>query len=108
MDGFTPILRVNIGIQNPSNQQFVVRSIVGQLQANGENIGNVSTFQATVINPNSEAILPVYVRLNPIGIVTDIIALIQGGGGISQTIRLKGTANVNNTLAPIDVTYKIL
>lgn len=108
MDGVYPILRLNIGIQNPSNEQFVVRSLVGQLLCNGDNIGNVSTFQTVVVNPNSEAVLPVFVRLNPISIVSDIITLISGGGGLSQTIRLKATVNVNNMAAPVDITYKIL
>lgn len=107
-DGMTPILRLNIAIQNPSNQQFVVRSMVGTVLANDTPIGNISSFQTVVINPNSQQILPVYIRLKVLSIVTDIITLIQNGSGISQTITVTGNVNANNIVAPVNLSYKII
>jgi len=107
-EGIIPVLRLNIAFQNPSNQQFIVRSLTGNVMANDTVIGNVSSFQTIYINPNAQAILPVYIRLSPLGIVSDLLRLIQTGAGISQTIRVKGYVNANSIVAPIDLSYKII
>lgn len=107
-DGMTPVVKVNLVIQNPSNEQFVVRSLVATLFANGEAVGNVSAFTTITVNPNSQQILPVYVRLNTLSIVSDIVTLFQNNSGIQMTLNLKGVVNANSIVAPIDVSYKIL
>lgn len=107
-EGITPVLRLNVVLQNPSNEQFVVRSLTGQVFANDELIGNISSFVTVYVNPNSAVVLPVYVRLNVISIVSDLITLIQGGGGFSQTIKVTGTANANSIMTPINLSYKII
>lgn len=107
-EGITPILRLNVAVQNPTNEQFVVRSLTGQVFANDEVIGNLSSFVTVYVNPNTQVILPVYVRLNVISIVSDLITLIQNGGGMSQTIKVTGNVNANSIVSPINLTYKIL
>lgn len=107
-DNLTPVLRLNIVVQNPSNEQFIVRSLTGQVYANDNPIGNVSSFVTVYVNPNSQVVLPVYVRLNVVSIVSDLLTLIQGGGGMSQTIKIKGNVNANSLVSPIDLSYKIL
>jgi len=100
-DGITPVLRLNIAIQNPSNESFVIRSLVANVTANETIIGNISSFTTVAINPNAETILPVFVRLKTIAIVSDILTLIQNGSGISQTIKIDGAANANNMVIPV-------
>jgi len=107
-DNFTPVLRLNIVVQNPSNEQFIVRSLTGQVFANDQPIGNVSSFVTSYVNPNTQIVIPVYVRLNLVSIVSDLVTLIQGGGGMSQTIKIKGVVNANSIVSNIDLTYKIL
>lgn len=105
--GLAPILKIDIGIQNPSNTGFEVRDFVGNLVANGNNIGTMSAFTPLTVAPASQVIYPVYIRLNAIGIVEDIIQLIQSQSGISQTIALTGYVNASGIVAPINLTYKI-
>ena len=106
-DGLSPILKLDIGIQNPSNSSFQVRDFVGNLTANGNNIGTMSSFIPLEVPPASQVVYPVYVRMNPIGIVEDIINLLQSKSGISQTINLSGFVNASGVVAPISLTYKI-
>jgi LEA14-like dessication related protein len=106
-DGLTPIMKINIGIQNPSNQNFTVRDFIGNLTANGQNIGTMSAFTPLEIPAASQAFYPVLIRMNAIGIVEDIISLIQSQTGISQTVVLDGYVNANGIVAPVHLSYKI-
>jgi LEA14-like dessication related protein len=106
-DGFTPILRLNIGIQNPSNASFVIKDFVGNLVANGNNIGTMSSFVPLDVPAASQVVYPIYVRLNLIGIVSDIVNLIQNKSGIAQDIELTGFVNASGVVAPIDLKYKL-
>lgn len=106
--GLTPVIRVNIAIQNPSNEQFVIKSLVANLKAGEKLIGNVSSFDTIVINPNAQIIYPVFIRLGLVAIVQDIITLIQNRSGPSQTLELSGHINANGIVSPLELSYKIL
>jgi LEA14-like dessication related protein len=106
-DGLTPLLLLNIGIQNPSNAQFVVNDFVGNISANGFNVGTIYSFRKLIVPPASQVVYPVIVRMNLISIVSDIINLIQSGSGISQTIVLTGVVNASGIVAPVTLNYKI-
>ena len=107
-EGITPVLKIDVMVQNPSNQQFVIRSISGDALANDQVIGTFSMFQQVIISPNSQIALPVIVRLNPLAIVSDLVTLILRGSGISQVIKLKGYVNANNIVAPLELSYKVI
>ena len=94
-------------IQNPSNEKYTINSFVGNLQSGTEIIGNVSSFVPTVILPNSQTTYPLTIRLSLIGVVSDLIALIQQGSGISQTLILNGYLNASGIVAPVNISYKI-
>lgn len=106
-EGITPVLRLDIVIQNPSNEGFVVRSITGDITSNGSVIGNASMFQTITISPNSQTLMPVFVRLSPLAVVSDLVSLITKGSGIPQTITFKGYVNANEIVSDINMTYKI-
>ena len=106
-DGFTPIMKLNIGIQNPSNTSFTVKDFVGNLSCNGNNIGTMSSFTPMEIPAASQIIYPLFIRMNLIGIVSDIIALLENQSGIEQDIELTGFVNASGIVAPIDLKYKI-
>lgn len=106
-EGITPIIRLDIGIQNPSNSQFVVRSIAGDVLANNTVIGNASAFQTIVVSPNSEATLPLYIRLSALAIVSDLVSIITKGSGIPQTLSFKGYVNANDFVTDLNLSYKI-
>lgn len=106
-DGSTPLLLLNIGIQNPSNAQFVVNDFVGNISANGNNVGTIYSFTKLIVPPASQVVYPVIVRMNLISIVSDIINVIQTGSGISQNIVLTGVVNASGIVAPVTLNYKI-
>lgn len=106
--GLTPILEIKIGIQNPSADQFDVNAFVGNVYANGELIGNVSQFEGKRIPPASQVDYTIEVRLQAIGIATDIFALLQQGSGNGITILFSGTVNANGAVIPLELTYKLL
>lgn len=105
-DGLTPVITIGIAIQNPSNQTYTIKSLVGNIYANGYLIGNVSSFFQMAIKPTGETVYPITVRLSLIGIVQDIIAAFNGGG-IQQEVELQANANVNNFIFPVKIKYHI-
>lgn len=104
--GITPVLRINLGIQNPSNDSFQVKSIVGNLYANNSLIGNVSAFGTLNIPAASSVVYPLYIRMSLMGVVSDIVKIFEGGG-ITQQIEFDGAVNVNNITAPLTFKYSI-
>lgn len=107
-DGVVPIMRIDLGIQNPSNQDFTIKSLVGNVTANGYQIANVSAFDTVQVKAASQVIYPIYLRLSFIGVVADIVNLITTGNGTTQSISFKGTVNASDVVAPIELNYKIL
>lgn len=106
-DGMTPILSIKMGIQNPSNAQFTINSFVGNISANGQDVGTLSAFNPIVIPASSQVFYTLYVRMNLVGIVADIVNLLEQKSGIAQTINLKGYVNASGIVAPVDLNYKI-
>jgi LEA14-like dessication related protein len=106
-NGLTPVLKINVLIQNVSNQSFTVTSFVGNVNVAGSSIGSMSSFTEVVIPPASQVTYPVYATLNLLGAVSDLVNLIQSGSGTSTTITLKGFVNANGIVAPVSLDYKI-
>lgn len=106
-EGITPVLRIDIMVQNPSNQSFTVRSIVGSLFVDGDKVGDASMFQTVTIAPNSQAVMPVQVRLSPLAIVSDLVSLITKGSGIPKTLTFNGYVNANEIVNDVNMTYSI-
>jgi len=104
--GITPVFTVGLGVQNTSNQSFTINSIAGNAFSNGYYVGNISTFTAQTIKPNSQGILALELRLALIGIVNDLINAFQNGN-FQQDLELKLMANVDKLQIPINLKYKI-
>jgi len=105
-DGVTPIIQFDLVIQNPTGQAFTVRSLVGTITANDYQIGNVSSYVSTYVRPYGNTVYRLSARMNVLGVVNNIINAINGGG-VSQTMRLKGWVNVESFTLPVALTYKI-
>jgi LEA14-like dessication related protein len=103
-DNGTPILTVAIIAHNTSNQQMTVKSFDANVTANGQYIGNASSFAPQTILQNSQTTLLVNIRLSLLNIVNDLIKAIQYGN-FAQTVRLTGNANVDNVQVPIDMNF---
>lgn len=105
-DQAQPVLRLNIMVQNPSNEQFVIRSITGNAYLGETKAGSFSMFQTITIPPNNQQLVPLYVRLLPSGIVSEFIRMIQLGGN-PMTVRLQGFVNANGFVNELALDYKV-
>lgn len=105
-DGVTPILTLGLAAQNVSNQRFTIRSLAANLIANGFLVGNVSYWLPQVIEPRSQSVLTLEIRLSLLAVVNDIINAVSTGE-ISQMVTLKGWVNVDGFQAALNMTYKL-
>lgn len=107
-EGAAPVLRFKVSVQNVSNESFQVKSVVGTLRANGFVVGNVSTFTPVVVPPASAAEMEIDVRMSLIGVVSDIVNVIEQGSGPSQELEFTGNVNASGIVQPLELKYKIL
>lgn len=105
--GIVPVLGINILIQNVSNQSFDITSFVGSLTIDGTYVGDVSSFTPVIIAGSSQAYMNVKVNLSLIGIVSDLINLMNSKSGIPKKLVLSGNINVNNIVAPLSLSYNV-
>ncbi len=105
-EGATPVLTIGLAAQNVSNQRFTIRSIAANVSANGFLVGNVSYWLPQVIEPRSQSVLTLDIRLSLLAVVNDIINAVQTGE-ISQEITLKGWVNVDGFQSPLEMKYKL-
>ncbi len=106
LDGATPVMTLGLAVQNTSNSKFVMRSIAANLYANNYLVGNLAYFLPQTINPNSQSVLLLDVRLSLLGIVNDIIAAFQFGNS-KQDLLLQGNINVDNFQVPLKIPYQV-
>lgn len=93
-------------VQNPNNQGFLLKSFFGELYANNYLIGNVSLKTPVELPAGQQTIVYLEGRMLLLGIVTDILNGIRTGVW-KQTIEMVSTANVDNTVIPVDIDYKL-
>jgi hypothetical protein len=105
-DGIVPVLHLDVAIQNPDENSFVIKSIAGQLSSNGYPIGNVSAFTQATVPPLGQIVYPIYIRLSLISIVSDIVHVFTGGG-VQQKVEFNGTTRIDNLTAPLSFEYTI-
>jgi LEA14-like dessication related protein len=91
---------LKVGIENPTDSQFLIKGIAGNVSANGNVIGNVTNYSQANINPRSTTYYYLPVRLSIIGVATDIYNTLTGNGSLSQEIVFNGAANVDGYDVP--------
>lgn len=106
-EGATPILRLTVAVQNPTNQEFVIKSIAGFVYADTEKIGTISMFETVIVRANSSQDLNLFVRLNASAVASDLIALISRGSGIPQKVEVKAIVNANGFVSDMTLTYNV-
>lgn len=94
---------VQLGIQNPTSNQITLRSLVGSLIVNGSNVGDVSNFTTTTIQPNSETGIIVRVTPNYLGLASGLLNSIEDFGATQLTASLQGSANVEGQTLPLQI-----
>jgi LEA14-like dessication related protein len=101
-------ITVNILAQNPTSGSFTFYSMAGDVYLNDSIVGNIGSFTATTIAANAETTLPVLIRLSPTAILIQLTSLFNGTTGNPLTMRVTGTANVDDTAIPFDLSCKLL
>jgi LEA14-like dessication related protein len=96
---------ITLVAQNPQSAGFAVNSIVGDVYINGTLMGNLSMFQQVMITPVSEVALPLTVRVNWLGLPGFITDVLQNGWKAGMTVNIKGNANVETTIVPLNLTF---
>lgn len=104
--GTTPVATITMIVQNAGNQSAVMRSIVGNVYANGYLIGNVSSFQPQTIAANSQSTVAVNLRFGIFGIVNNLVEVFQTKQ-YSQDIEFDAVAVVDGIQIPINFKYKV-
>lgn len=106
-DSGSPIIVLNLGIANTSNQSFDVNALAGELWTNNTYIGYVSSFNRIVVNAVSEGVIPIRIQLSMIGLVSELINGITNGTW-TQNLELDLKANIDNLVVTIPtIKYKI-
>lgn len=106
LSGISPIIYAELIVQNTSNVSFTINSLAGTVSTDSTVIGNISDFTPVSIPGNTQGVLPLTLKLQPIGLVSDIIALITGGTG-SKNLKIEGTVNANGIQEPFSLSYKL-
>ena len=97
-----PSISLRFGVQNPTDQTATVRSIVGQVDANGRTVADVSGFQALQVGPNTESILTVQAQPAAVGIVQTVAEFLRQKERGPVRVTFTGTANVDGVNLPIN------
>lgn len=107
--GLTPVLDIYVGIMNPTGGTFSINSIAGDVYANNDFIGNLSSFTLTTIKPNSQTVFIATLRMSLIGIVSEVWNAVSAGlSTVTFTLKFQGTVNVNGVPVPAVMSYKII
>jgi hypothetical protein len=99
-------MSIELIVQNTNSSQLYVQSFAGNLFSNSYLIGNVSSFQQIMIPGNSQRIFIVNVKLQPLGVVNDIINAFQTGS-FTQFLKLDASANVDGVQLPVQLEFKV-
>lgn len=106
LDGLTPVVYATLVIQNTSNLTFTINSLAGSVTSNGTLIGNVSDFVPVTVPANSQGQIPLTLRLQPLGLANDIIAILTGGVG-KRDLVVAGSVNANGMQQAFSLTYNV-
>lgn len=98
------ILTAKIRVQNTSGQKFVIRSFAGNVFDNGSLVGNAENFQTVEVNPNSQILYPITIRIGWFGIADKIIEA-WSSNGIGVKMDIKGSVNAENQQVKVALTY---
>lgn len=102
-------LKVALIISNPTSNNIVVRSVVGEVWLNGVKVGNVESFVETVVAANKKTTLYTDVRLMALQLF-EVYREITAADNkkIRLDIAFTGTVNANNMAIPVTANNRLL
>lgn len=102
MQGQIPVINFDLSIQNTASNAVVLRSVAGNLFADGILVGNVRSQGAVEVPANSSIQTRVIGQFSLIGIVNSIIDAIRDRD-TSKEISFEGFANVDDLQVPVSL-----
>lgn len=106
-EGIIPVLRITLLVQNVSNLPINVSAFTGYLYNGDKLIGTASMFNRITIPGATQVPVTFDVRLSLLGVVSDIVAKIQQGTGLSYDLRFSGSINAEGLLIPLDLNFAV-
>jgi len=95
-----PKFNLKFGVQNPTLSSAKINSLVGQVEANGKIIADVSSFSTQVIEPKKESIYEITAEPYGAGIFKTIREFIKAGNKINFVFT--GSMNVDGIDYPVN------
>lgn len=99
--------RIAIIISNPTSDNIVVRSVVGEVYLNGKKIGTVESFERTDIAPNAKTTIYLELRLLALQVYDTILDFVNNDK-INIDLGMTGTINVNDRPWPVHLSYDVV
>jgi hypothetical protein len=99
-----PNIIVTLGVQNPTNNEAIIKSVTGKLIYEGKTFATFSNFTESTIKANSESLLNITAIPNFSGVI-DVINNVILNRRNGAEIKITGTANVNNIVIPINSSF---
>jgi len=99
-----PVITLQVTVQNPTSGSLTFYSLAGYFSINGTQTGNISYFATTIIQPNSQTVIPLQLSVSDLSLASDIVNYLSGGGG-ALTVSIVATVNVNNVPAPLTLSF---
>lgn len=100
-----PTIQAIFSLQNPSSQQIILKSIVGDLYLNGKHLSNVSDFKQITIPANNEIDLPINIKIGLFDVLSNIKNLINSKKKFA--VSFEGNVNAENIVIPIKQTISV-
>jgi len=100
-----PTIQAIFSLQNPSSQQIILKSIVGDLYLNNKHLSNVSDFKQITIPANNEIDLPINIKIGLLDVLSNIKNLINSKKKFA--VSFEGNVNAENIVIPIKQTISV-
>ena len=97
-----PTISLRFGIQNPTDREARLVSLVGQVEANGRTVADVSAFETVNILPNQETRYTIQATPAAVGIIQTLTQFIRAKERKPVRVAFTGTANVDGMNIPIN------
>ena len=104
----SPRITLILGVQNPTDEEIVVKSLTGNVKLNGTFIGTVSSFNNKPIAANAETPYPVTIDVSASQVLNTIADIFLGRQGLQARIDLQGTVNTEDLLIPLNLTANLI
>lgn len=107
MSGLNFILKLEFTISNPSNTNFDVKGISGNISVNGSVLGNVADYTRRVISARSAQNVIIPFTISVAGLGSVLMERIKGNTSQVLTVSFDGFVNESNNVVPVHTKFSL-